>query len=59
MMEVSMTELFLFAWGAIATGYALKYKSQRSMFSFMLQKIVEDVDLYTQMREGWLKVKGL
>lgn len=42
MIEVSLTELGLFAWAMIATAQALKYHHERNMAKHMMLKFIED-----------------
>ena len=57
MIEFSITEIALFIWGTVATGYALRYKSERRMIATMMRHVIEDVDAYTHMRDSWLTAK--
>ena len=42
MIEVTLTELGLFAWGIIATGQALKYHHERNVTALMMREILEN-----------------
>ena len=42
MIEISLTEMFLFSWAIIATGYALKYKSDKDGTMQILRRVIED-----------------
>ena len=54
MIEFSITEIALFIWGTVATGYALRYKSERRMTILLLQRTLEDPARYSHMRDSWL-----
>lgn len=45
MIEVSITEIALFCWAVIATGYAFKYKQQEISAKFFIKALLEDKDL--------------
>lgn len=58
MIELSLTELALFAWGALATGAALKYRGEYTMVRNMLQHFVENKEAREQLlkaHENFLK----
>ena len=42
MIELSIAEIALFVWAAIATGYALRYKHEAYMAEIVLRKVIED-----------------
>jgi hypothetical protein len=42
MIEFSLTEIVLFCWAVIATGYAFKCKQHAHMSDFVLRKVIED-----------------
>jgi len=48
MIEVSVTEIVLFCWAAIATGYALNYRQQERGAKRFIQAMMED----DQMRDA-------
>ena len=48
-MEITITELMLFAWAIIATGYALKLKEEKNHLGFLMNKFLEDDDLRNDM----------
>jgi hypothetical protein len=54
MIEFSITEIALFIWGAVATGYALRYKAERRMTMVLLQRTLDDPSMYISMRDSWL-----
>lgn len=42
MMEISITEIVLFAWGIVATAYALKFKHETDVARFLIRELVTD-----------------
>jgi hypothetical protein len=42
MIEVTLTELGLFAWAVLATGQALKYHHERNVTAHMMREILEN-----------------
>lgn len=42
MIEVSITEIVLFAWAVLATAYALKYKQQEQGAKMFIRALMED-----------------
>ena len=42
MIEVSITEVFLFCWAVLATAYALKYKQQEQGAKLLIRALMED-----------------
>lgn len=42
MIEFSLTEIVLFCWAVVATGYAFKCKQHAHMSDFVLRKVIED-----------------
>jgi len=45
MIEVSITEIVLFAWAVLATGYAFKFKQDSQMGRRFVQALIEDEEL--------------
>lgn len=45
MIEVSITEVFLFCWATLATAFALKYKQQERMSKLFVRALIEDEEL--------------
>lgn len=41
-MEVTFSDVFLFSWAAIATGFALKYHHEAMMAKFFVRKLITD-----------------
>ena len=54
MIEFSTTEIALFIWGTVATGYALRYKAERRMTILLLRRTLDDPSVYASMRDSWL-----
>lgn len=42
MIEFSLMEIVLFCWAALATGYALKYKSRAEAADFFARVLIEN-----------------
>jgi len=57
MIEVSITDVLLFVWSAIATGYAFKYKEEAHMSKYVIHKILSDKKLREEMTAGYEKVQ--
>ena len=57
MIELSVTDVLLFAWAAIATGYAFKYKEESHMSKYIIHKILSDKKLREEMTAGYEKVQ--
>lgn len=53
MIEVSMTELFLFAWAALGTGFALKYRAEAESLKFLMHKFVSDKKVRDELVAGY------
>jgi hypothetical protein len=51
MIEVSITEIVLFAWAVLATAYALKYKQQEQGAKMFIRALMED----DKMRDALVK----
>lgn len=41
-MEISIVDVLLFAWGAIATTYAIKFREEVFMQKFLVHKMLTD-----------------
>jgi hypothetical protein len=54
-MEISITEMILFAWGATATGYAVMFRERWKFSIHLLSRITEDPTLYAQLHDGWMR----
>ena len=55
MIELSIAEIALFVWAAVATGYALKFKHEAHMAEFVLRKMIEDKKVRDELVEQWEK----
>lgn len=53
MIEVSMSELFLFAWAALGTGFAAKYYAEAASLKFLMHKVVSDKKLRDELVAGY------
>jgi hypothetical protein len=53
MIEVSVVDVLLFAWAAIATVYAFKYKEDAHMSKYVIHKILNDKKLRDEMIAGY------
>ena len=61
MIEISLTEMFLFAWAIIATGYALKHKADKDGTMEILRRVIEDKEARDDIvgkYEEWKKRAG-
>jgi len=57
MIEVSITDVLLFTWAAIATTYAFKYKEESHMSKYVIHKILNDEKLRNEMVSGYAAVQ--
>ena len=57
MIEVSITEIVLFAWAIIATGYALKFKQESQMGKRFVQALIEDEELRNRVITEYKEVQ--
>ena len=57
-MEITLTEIVLFTWAAIATGFAIQYREQHRGMSFLLNKFLEDEALRDDMVGKYKQWKG-
>lgn len=55
MIEFSITELALFAWAVLATGYALKYRDDNGMHRRMLVLFLENKEARDRILEEYAK----
>lgn len=58
MIEVSVTEIFLFAWAVIATGFALKYIAETRQAMYIMQRILSDKKIRDEAVESWRKFEA-
>lgn len=57
MIEVSITEIALFAWAIIATGYALRFKHDSQMGRRFVQALLEDEDMRDRLIAEYKEVQ--
>lgn len=57
MIEVSITEIVLFSWAIIATGYAFKFKQDSQNSRRFVQALLEDDDLREKVITGYKEVQ--
>jgi len=57
MIEVSLTDVLLFAWAAIATVYAFRFKEDAHMHKYVIHKILNDEKLRNEMVKGYAEVQ--
>ena len=55
MIELTLTEIFLFCWAVLATGLALKFQHELSMSKFFIRKLITDEGIRTQLVEAYNK----
>jgi hypothetical protein len=48
-MEITITELVLFTWAIVATGFAYQYKERFDSLSFIFNKMLADDDARNEM----------
>ena len=48
-MEITITEIALFVWAIIATGFALKYRDEDIRSRFFLKLLIEDENARAKM----------
>jgi hypothetical protein len=58
MIEVSITEIALFAWAIIATGYAFKFKQEAQMGKRFVQALLEDEELRNRLITEYKEVQN-
>jgi hypothetical protein len=57
MIEVSITEIVLFAWAIIATGYAFKFKQDSQMGRRFVQALLEDEEMRDKLIAEYKEVR--
>jgi len=57
MIEVSITEIALFAWAVLATGYACKFKQDSQMGRRFVQALLEDEELRNRVITEYKEVQ--
>lgn len=58
MIEVSITEIVLFAWAIIATGYACKFKQDSQMGRRLVQALLEDEGMRNRLIAEYKEVQN-
>lgn len=57
MFEFSITEIILGLWAAVATSYACEYRKKAKEVTMLMHALIENVDMYTRLREQWVNFK--
>ena len=58
MIEFSLTEIALFCWAVLATGYAFKWKAKADGANFFARMLIERKDVRDQVIEAYEKEFG-
>lgn len=58
MIEITLTEGLLFAWGIVATAYALQFHHEMNMAKFILKQIITDKGVRDQIVGAYEEHKG-
>jgi hypothetical protein len=58
MIEFSLTEIALFCWAVLATGYALRYRQEVKGANFFARMLIERKDVRDQVVEAYEKEFG-
>jgi hypothetical protein len=53
MIEVTIAEVFLFAWAIIATGAALKYRHEKHVSVCIMQAFLSDDEMRDKAVRSW------
>lgn len=53
MIEVSITEIALFAWASLATAYAFKYKIDANKANYFIKLILTDKEMRNKITENF------
>ena len=53
MIEVSLTEIFLFAWASLATAYAIKCKAEEQKANHFVKLILTDKEMRAKITEDF------
>jgi hypothetical protein len=56
-MEITITEIVLFTWAALATGFALKYRDEENRTRFFLKLLIEDETARAKMVSSYEEFK--
>ena len=57
MIEVSVIEITLFAWGVLATGMALKWRAEHHHAKHLLQVFIEEPEARKQILDSYQQWK--
>jgi hypothetical protein len=57
MIEVSITEIALFCWAILATGYAFKYKQGRQHADMFIRELLENKELRDHIVEDFAQFR--
>jgi hypothetical protein len=52
-MEITIVEIVLFTWAALATGFALKYRDDELKTRFFLKALIENEEARDQMVQAF------
>lgn len=58
MVEFSLTEIALFCWAVLATGYALKYKQESRAADVFIRVMIERKEVRDQIVQAYEKEFG-
>lgn len=56
-MEITITELVLFTWAIIATGFAFKYREEKGTINLLFNEILSNPDARDRMVTSYNKWK--
>lgn len=56
-MEITITELVLFAWAIVATGFAYKYREEKDTVNLLFTEILSNPDARDRMVTSYNKWK--
>lgn len=56
-MEITMTELFLFVWATLATGYALKYQAEFRAARRFAIALIDNPKMYSEITKSIDSIK--
>lgn len=59
MIELSVTDVLLLGWAAIATAYAFKYKEEAHMNKYVIHKMLTDEKIRGELVESYKKTFGV
>lgn len=55
MIEVTLIDVLLFTWAAIATAYAFKYKEEALMHKYVIHKMLTDEQINSDLVKSYKK----